>query len=89
LTHVQIHQDAYFGDAFGVMEPVWHLILRNLQIIDGAEYSQYGVSWKPILYQLPYTTLFYAASTLIITIVIIAADKTIRALRAKQKRKAT
>jgi len=83
ITHVQIYQNHYYGVVSGVMEPVWHLVLRNLKIIDGGKFNQYGSSLKPILYQLPYVLALYCVATMIIIAALYCLQKGLNTLRHK------
>jgi hypothetical protein len=89
FTHVTIFQNAYQGTAFGVMEPVWHLIFRNLQLIEGGKFAQYEESWEPILYQLPYSMASYLIITLIVIVITFGINKVRQTLRTRTRKEAT
>jgi hypothetical protein len=85
ISHVQIYSTHNYGVIVGVMEPVWHLALRNMDIIDGSNFNQYGSSWAPILDQLPYAIAFCAVLTLVILAITFCIQGGIDTLRQKTK----
>lgn len=84
--YVQIYSDIAFDITVGKSEPIWHLLLRSIGIIEGGEYAGYSPSIEPIINGLPYTVAFYGLVTLIVIVTIYLIQNLLRHLMNKIRR---
>jgi hypothetical protein len=76
-NHVQVNIDP----AYWVMEPTYHLILRNAGLLQGNQFSYYSDSLAPITYNLPYFILAAAVLSFIIVSIIFVVQYIYRAFK--------
>ncbi len=81
INYVEIHYEIKFDLASPVFEPTYHLILRNIGLIHGGQFSRYSDSLTPITYNLPYFILSIAILTVVIVSILFAVQKVYRVFR--------
>ncbi len=64
-----------------VMEPTYHLILRNAGLIQGSHFSHYSASLAPLTDNLPYFVLAAAVLSFIIVSIIFVVQYIYRAFK--------
>jgi len=80
-SYVVIKTEVKFDIIQPKLEPIYHLLLRNIGLIDGGEYSSYNNSMAPILWQLPYSLIGFVILALILVIFSAIAQKAIYKLK--------
>jgi len=75
INYVEIHYEINFDIASPVFEPTYHLILRNIGLINGGDFSRYTDSLTPLTYNFPYFILSIALLTVVIVSILFVVQK--------------